>query len=299
MQSVMVVGGSGFIGQQVIETLAAQGHSVCATHGLRHEMPTMPGVTWIPCDLTSLDATASWPRECHSLLFLAQAREHRSFPACRDDVFGVNLFGLHQALNYALRVGAERFVFASTGNVYSSTVPIAHEEDTLIISSPRTYYAASKLSSELLLGPYAKLLPVIILRLFMPYGVGQKAHMLFPQLLDKVRTGQPIHLHGPDGLRANPLAVADAAEGFTRCLSLKESVTMNLAGPEVHNLRQIGETMGRVLKRQPVFQVLDQEPPHFVAATSRLQKVLGWTPATTLDKGLRQWLHAKPYAKAG
>jgi len=299
MQRIMVVGGSGFIGHYVTRALAAQGHDVFATHGPGRTMPTIPSVTWIPCDLSSSQPTSNWPSRCHSVIFLAQAREHRHFPNCGPQVFAVNVAGLQTAVTYALEVKACRFLHASTGSIYAPKTLVAHEHDLVSIADIQNYYVASKLASEILLKPYAQLLPTIVLRLFMPYGMGQKPDMLFPQLLDKVRTGKPIHLHGPDGLRANPVAVADVAETFLRCLTIDKSLTMNVGGPEILSLRQISTTMGRVLGRQPLFQVKDQEALNFVGSTSQLQQVLNWVPIIRLENGLSLWVQQMNYPLAG
>jgi uncharacterized protein YbjT (DUF2867 family) len=96
-------------------------------------------------------------------------------------------------------------------------------------------------------------------------------------------------------LRANPVAAADVAETCARCLTLQESVTMNVAGPEILTLRQIGAAMGRVLGRQPLFQVEDQEPPSIVGCTALLRRVLNWAPETRLEAGLRLWVHQDTY----
>jgi UDP-glucose 4-epimerase len=295
-QRIMVVGGSGFIGQHVTRALAALGHEVYATHGQGRAMPALAGVIWVPCDLSTSEATAGWPACCDTVFFLAQARQHRDFPSCTQEVFSVNVAGLHQTLIYASRAGAQRLVYASTGSVYSRGTLEAHEQEPIDLAVARNYYVASKLASEILLGPFADILPVVVLRLFMPYGAGQKPDMLFPQLCDKVRAGKPIYLHGPEGLRANPVAVADVAETCTRCLALQESVTMNVAGPEVLSLRQIGAAIGCVLGRQPVFQVVDQKPPSVVGSTARLRRVLDWFPSTRLEMGLRHLAAAYPLA---
>jgi UDP-glucose 4-epimerase len=297
-QSVLVVGGSGFIGRHVVRYLSVLGHDVVATHSPGRGLAPLARVTWLPCDLRVPHATTTWP-DCQTLVFLAQARNYRDFPACSQDVFAVNVAGLHQTMEYALRVKARRIVYASTGSVYAPSNVPADESQPVHLAAPRNFYAASKLAAEILLGPFAKLMSVITLRLFMPYGPGQNADMLFPQLMDKVRAGKPIQLHGRDGLRANPVACADVAAAFGRCLSLGESVTMNVAGPEVLSLRQIGETMGKIWGRQPVFQVQDQEAPSFVGATALMRRALDWSPEIGLETGLRDWGEQEKYARAG
>src|SRR5437868_1798797 len=106
-QNIMVVGGSGFIGQHVSQALAGLGHKVFATHGQGRPLAALPSITWIPCDLTCVQTTANWPSRCHSVIFLAQAREHRNFPSCTRDVFAVNVAGLYLTVEYALRSQAQ------------------------------------------------------------------------------------------------------------------------------------------------------------------------------------------------
>lgn len=301
MRRIMVVGGSGFIGQHVTRLFGECGHEVHATCKSRRQAVEGKGqaARWIRCDLGMAHATDHWPESCDTVLFLAQARRHRDFPGSADDVFAVNIAGLHQTMTYALRAQARRVVYASTGSIYAPAVPLAHETQTLEVAGSRNFYVASKLAAEVLLGPYARVLPDVVLRLFMPYGPGQNADMLFPQLLDKVRSGTAIQLHGQDGLRATPTAVADVAECCRRCLDLERSATLNLAGPEVFTLRQIGTLMGEILGEKPLFEVLSgQAVPSYVGDTTLLRQTLGWAPPTTLAQGLRDWLQPRSYALA-
>ncbi len=298
-QTVLVVGGSGFIGQHATKALAAAGHKVYATHGPARTMTGAAGITWLPCDLTSAQATETWPGHCDTVIYLAQARQHRNFPDCSREVFAVNVVGLQQALEYGLRSKAKRFVFTSSGSIYPPQTALALETDQIAVAAARSYYVASKVAAEILLGPYAKLLPSIILRLFMPYGWGQKADMLLPQIVDKVRSGKPIFLHDQDGLRANPVAVADVAEALVRCLALEQAVTMNVAGPEVLTLRKIGEAVGKIMGRPPHFEVGSEVPPNFIGATTVLRHALDWEPRLPFEEGLRLWLQPAAYPLAG
>lgn len=296
MQTILVIGGAGFIGKHLVRRLVSACHTVHATYR-PGKKPSVPGVHWLPADLCRADDCTNWPAFCDTVIYLAQSGTWRNFPESARDVFGVNVQGLIQATWYAQQVGARRFIYASTGSVYSNQQQAAVETDHFDLQQPRSFYVASKLAGEVLLGPYQSLFPVMNLRLFMPYGEGQSADMLLPRLVSCVREGKPIKLHGQEGLLANPVAVGDVAETITRCLELESSATLNVGGPEMLSLRQIGNTIGKVIGRDPVFEVqANAVAPVLIGATTMLEQALTWRPATLLHDGLREWLcHGEEY----
>jgi len=290
MHTAFVIGGAGFVGRHLVRHLAAHGLRVLATCRPGAAAPTMPGVEWLPSDLAAADPTAGWPRRYDAIIYLAQSARWRDFPAAADDIVRVNVCALQQAAEHARQVEAKRFVHLSTGTVYSQTREPAREDEPIRPEAPRSFYAATKLAAELLLGPYSAYFGVTQLRLFMPYGAGQNERMLLPTIAAKVRSGTPVELHGPDGLRCNPVAVADVAEIIRRCLSADGSQTLNVAGPEVLTLRQVAEAVGAAVGREPRFHSKPEPPPVIVGDTSRLRTALGWQPPTQFADGVREWL---------
>jgi UDP-glucose 4-epimerase len=291
---VLVIGGSGFLGQHVVRLLSEADRPVYATRHATRETPDGEHIRWISCDLTSATATEHWPTNCETVVFLAQGRKHRQFPEGASEVFGVNVEGIFRSVEYARRAGAKRFVYVSTGSVYGpGTRPLAETDPIDIASANRSFYPATKLAGEILLQPYRRLLPIVTLRLFVPYGPGQPADMLMPQLAAKVQSGQPIFLNGAEGLWANPVYAEDVAETIRRAMSLNESATLNVAGPEPVSLRSIGQTLSKVLARPVEFASQEGEPPYLVGDVSALKKTLGWAPPTGLEAGLRRWLGSR------
>jgi nucleoside-diphosphate-sugar epimerase len=188
-------------------------------------------------------------------------------------------------------VGVRCFLHASTGSVCTQVRRAARESDAIDLRATRSFYVASKLAGEILLGPYEALFPVIMLRLYTVYGPGQSPDMLLPRLVRRVQEGQPIQLEGSDGLTINPVSATDVAETLCRCLALDRSATLNVAGPELLTLRQVGESIGRVVNREPLFECLPERTAPVIAGdTSALRSALGWTPPTRFEKGLRDWL---------
>ncbi len=291
MGNILVVGGSGFIGQHTARRFAHEGHAVWATHSPGKTPPCVNKVNWLGVDLAGNNIAAGWPVRTDAVIFLAQARNWRRFPECAEDVFAINLGALHQTALYARRSGARCLLVSSSGTVYTDQTQPAHETDVIDLRAPRSYYAASKLAAEILLGSFSQDFPIVQLRIFTPYGPGLSPDMLFSQLVRRIQKGESIQLHGQDGLRVNPVAVVDIAEAFCRCVALDQSGTFNLGGPAVWSLREIGVTIGKVLKMAPRFETqAGTNAPVVVGDIGRLCDALKWAPHTHLEDGLRAWL---------
>jgi UDP-glucose 4-epimerase len=286
VSSTLVVGGTSFVGRHLLPRLAGTGGTAFATYG-RSDPPAVANVTWIHTDLAAAPELP-WPSRCDNVVYLAQSRAWRRFPESAGDVFAVNVRGAFRAIEYARSAGARRFVLASTGSVYGDGP--AREIDPIDVTSPLQFYAAAKLSAELLLRAYASSLAVVVLRLFVPYGVGQDPDMLVPQLVERVRRGDPIHLDGEDGLSANPVAVDDVVSVIERCLALQHSVVMNVAGPEILTLREMATRIGALLGREPRFEHRCGSARQIVGVTDALSRTLGWSPEVRFAGGLRRWL---------
>ncbi len=291
MSEVLVIGASGFIGQHVVRQLRDQYSKVYATCLVGETLPLIDGVVWVECDLTQPRCIEMWPKRCDSVVYLAQSPMWRDFPSGAANVFDVNVAAVFRTAEYARRAGAKRLIFASTGSIYTQTERPAREDDPVFLHKVSRFYDVSKLAAELLLGPFRHEFAVVILRIFLPYGPGQNPEMLLPRLVQRVRDGVPITLHGQDGMIVNPVFVVDVAEAFARCVALDESVTLNLAGKEVLTLRQIGERIGEMLGKSPVFVSLPEQPvPMVVGDIALMKRYLQWSPKISFETGLRVWL---------
>ncbi len=290
MSRILIVGGSGFLGLHTARGLAADGHEVFATHTFGREPPALPTVRWVPCDVVAGDGLSQLPLACDAVFYLAQSRRWRDFPQDAPSVFAVNLAGLFAVAWYARRCGAKMFCYASSGTVYSQTSAVAREDERIDLNAPRSFYAASKLSAELLLRPFEAVFPVVQFRLFSPYGSFQSPDMLLPTLVRNVRCGRQIKLHGETGLWTNPVAVADVVEAFRRAIQLPSSHTLNIAGPQLLNLRSLAQTIGQQVNREPLFISQPGDVPIIAGDTTCLEQAFAWKPATLFADGLAQWL---------
>lgn len=282
MCKVLVAGGSGLIGRRLLADLLPHGEVISIG---RHD-PLIKGVTWVPHDFSEPQLPAL-PREAESVVYLAQSEHFREFPEQARDIFEVNVANVQRMLDWARISGVKRFLLASSGGVYGHGESAFREDDAIGPKGPLGYYLASKQCSELLAGSYADCFTVVILRFFFVFGPGQKRSMLIPRLIDSVRNGQMVLLQGEDGIRLNPIFVDDASMALCRALELTSSHTINVAGPEVLSLREIGNLIGQVVGREPVFDIHQNiAPQHLSGDISKMCSIL-MPPRIRFLDGLR------------
>lgn len=282
---MLVSGAGGFMGSHLIERLSNE-HEVYAL--ARSPLGT-PRVQWIAHDLTLPLAHANLPSSIDAVIHLAQSRHYRAFPEQAQDIYDVNVHSTFALLEYARTAGAQRFCFASTGGVYRGGDHPVTESDPV---APSGFYPASKIAAEQLVNAYSGLMQTIVWRFFFVYGLRQSPTMLIPRLVHSIYSGSPVTLQGEEGIRINPIHISDAVEAMARSLLLDESCTINVAGAEVISLRDIANTIGQLLRRQPVFTVQSGvEPTHLIADISLMKAKLS-TPRMTFAEGVLELCEA-------
>jgi UDP-glucose 4-epimerase len=277
---ILLTGATGFLGSALLPRLAER-DEVVAMHPPEHDPPTTRGVSWIAQDLTEPLAPVL-PERIDAVVHLAQSRRYREFPEGAVDVHEVNAAATVRLLDYCRRAGGATFTFASTGGIYAPGRDPVRESDQ---PQPIDFYATSKLAGERAVEQFRSLLSGHVLRFFFIYGPGQR-NMFIPGLIARVREGRAVTLAGADGIRMNPVYVEDAVDAVLATLELRESCTLNVAGPEVASVRQIAERIGGLLGSVPSFAIGDLQPD--LVASTELRDALVGPPRAGIEDGLRR-----------
>jgi len=287
-ETILVTGANGLVGRALLAQLGLSrrvyalvreqpqqplpGGAVPVVHDLRQprdpELPDVPGV----------------------IVHLAQSPCYRDFPEGALDVFEVNVGSTQRLLDWARRQGVKRFIYASSGGIYGHGEAPFEEDVPIKATATLGHYIASKRCGELLVEAYSGQMTVIVLRFFFVYGPGQRRTMLIPRLVDSVLHGHPIVLQGKDGIRINPIYADDAAAAIEAAADLEVSETINIAGPQILTLREIGALIGEGTGRKPSFEnQLDAEPRHIVGNTGKMTRLLR-TPKIAMAEGIRRMM---------
>jgi len=289
--NILITGAGGFVGKRLTRYLAEQGHHIFA---IVRSLPLAEDqhyfssgrVQLLQADLSSLDCD-QFPEKVDALYTLAQSAHFREFPEQAEDIFAVNIAANFKLWQWAVKTGVRRCIHVSSGGIYGGKPgKVFHEDDLLAVDSPLGFYLSSKLCSEIIFQNYHDFFETaMILRPFFIYGPGQRQDMFIPRLIESVKTGKVIFLQGDHGLRVNPVFVNDAVVAFANALHLEGCHIINVAGPDVLSLRQIGETIGRIMGKEPVFEIKDESPMEFVGNTEQAMKKLK-QPMTAFVKGI-------------
>ena len=285
---ILVTGSNGLLGRALLRSLPDDSEITAVVHHAR--------TADLPADSTIIEADLaepefidhSWPDSIDAVVHLAYAPATAD-PESQQVAFAVNTRATLDLIQYAIKAGASNFVLASSGSVYpSSERHISEEDETDSID----YYGATKLAAEIIAQGFSDKIDVQVLRLFNLYGPGAR-HGLISQIATRIASGQDVTVAGRTGIRTTPTFVDDAATVLRKSLELSGSHTINVAGPETIDVHGLAMLIGQITNRTPKFEFIDSE-----VAVSRMGKsvrsdqLINYSPATTLDTGLKRTLES-------
>ena len=131
---LLVVGGSGFLGQELTRQATAAGHRVVATY--HHRAAPISGVDWRPLDIRRRDEVTALAVDTRPQLVINAAYRQSDWTTTADG-------GMHVALA-AAALGA-RLVHVSSDAVFSGAA--IHYDETRV-PDPITPYGAAKAAAE-------------------------------------------------------------------------------------------------------------------------------------------------------
>lgn len=286
-KKILISGGSGLIGSYLVNALLAEDCYELFMIVRNEKLPEHgDNIKRINIDFDSDWDINDLPPDLFAVVHLSQAENFRDFPDKAREVFYINTVSTLKLIDFASKNKVSHFIYASSGGVYGND-GIFKEEQKTEYKREMGFYMGTKYCSEIVLDNYCNFLNVIILRFFFVYGKGQNQSMLIPRLLNRVKAGKPIDLQGQNGMNINPVHATDAAKAIIASLKFKSSCKLNVAGPEVLSLREISETIGRVLGKTPHFAIdINIVPKHLVGDISKMKDLL-IEPSMKFEDGIK------------
>ncbi len=302
---ILVTGGAGFIGSNLVDALLARGYSVRVldnlSTGKRSNLPVDDRIELIEGDVADAQVVRNALQGCSAVVHLAAVA---SVQASVDDPVGTHQSNLVGTLNLceAMREsGVRRVVFASSAAVYGNNGEgQSIDEDTP--KAPLTPYAADKLASEYYLDFYRRQhgLEPVVFRFFNIYGPRQDPSSPYSGVIsiftERAQQGLPITVFGDGEQTRDFLYVGDLVELLVQaleCNDVKEGA-INVGLNRATTLNQLLAAIGDVLDGLPPVSyqaARSGDIRHSRANNARLlQRFRLPEPATDMRSGLAKLL---------
>jgi dTDP-glucose 4,6-dehydratase len=326
MMNLLVTGGAGFIGSNLIHHIIDRPEITrlvnldCLTYAGHLEnlerVAGHPKYVFEKVDLRDKAAVFDVVRRhgiTHVLHLAAESHVDRSITGPGDFIH-TNIVGTFHLLE-ACRLcwlegqgsvspppGGFRFHHVSTDEVYGSLGPTGYFTESSPYA-PNSPYSASKAASDMLVRAYHHTygLPTVITNCSNNYGPYQYPEKLIPVVILNALNRRPIPVYG-DGMNVRDwLYVLDHAEALWQVLTRgRVGETYNIGGNnEWPNLRIVERICDLVDEFRPdlggnsrrLITFVKDRPGHdrrYAIDASKIRRELGWTPAHSFDEGLRE-----------
>lgn len=319
MKKVLITGGLGFIGSNLAERLARQGHSVEVFDNLSRDMTEIrwPMLRSMGVFLTRGDVRN--PNDWQKINMRPDVVFHYagnpgipwSIADPRGD-YEANVIGTFNALEYARSVDAG-LIFASTNRVYSVTCggmigeranafysvehPAGISETAILRSGLRSPYGASKLAADIMVQEWGHMfrLPTICNRMGVIYGPGQygATEQGWVGFFARQKSeDKPVVIYGTGKQVRDPLYIDDLLDLLViqlESIQMYSGAFFNVGGGTM-NAVSVKEVADKLDLKYSFDTVRPADIDWYVTDHSKASNSFGWHPTTGIDAGLLQTL---------
>lgn len=293
---VLVTGGTGFVGQHLVQALVSTGKEVFVAS---RNAAKLAGVQIVPGDLAQPGEVARLLEAVRpNVVFNLTGRRSKASTDQVAETIRINLMVAIELVTESLRRAVRKIILVGSAEEYGDQIMPVSEDAAL---KPRSIYGASKAAMTLhALALYeTSRAPVIVVRPFSVYGPGAPRHMFVAEAADCAARGVAFQM--TDGIQKRDLVhVTDVVQGLLAAAVVPEAVgkVFNLGTGVSHSMRDVAEALWRLSGTSAALQIgARAKPPGDLKETcaniDRARSMLGWLPRVELEDGLRStWLAA-------
>lgn len=289
---VLLTGAAGFVGRNTQQHLLDHAFEVHAVGRSASAAWALPGVVPHACDLLDAGATRALVnavRPTHLLHLAWYAVPGKLWTADENALWVEAGKALVEAF---VGAGGSRAVIAGTCAEYAWTGEVCTEFVTPL--QPATFYGRCKLELREALQSLAALtgLSMAWARLFFMYGEHERPGRLASSVIESLLNNREVACTQGRQLR-DFMYVQDVASALVALLSCNVEGPVNIASGNVRPVSEVIRTIGAVTERSHLIRwgarpEAPGEPDRIEADTRRLNDEVRFSPAFTLDTGIRR-----------
>ena len=309
MKKIIVTGGLGFIGSNLIDLLLKKKYFVINIDKVTYssnfyntkEFAKNKNYRFIKCDINNKKISSIFAKYKPVCIFNLAAETHvdRSIDDAKSFIYS-NILGVYNILEcfkkYSLKNKKSKLVHISTDEVYGDI--LTGRSDEKYAYKPSSPYAASKASSDHLVYSYVRThnIPAMVTNCSNNYGPKQHPEKLIPKLIYNILNNKALPIYGKGKNSREWIYVKDHCEALLKVFQNgKVGEFYNIGSNKNLNNIQICKTLLKisnkidVAKNNVKIKFVKDRPGHdfrYALNSNKIKKELKWKPKTTFEKGI-------------
>ena len=296
-KQILVTGGAGFVGSNLVRRLVKDGCRVVVLEKPAADLWRLKDIIH-QLEIVYFDLGFGQGQElikkipkAEIIYHLASAGVNQSETNC-ELIMRSNLLGSSQMLELARALKVERFIYSGSCFEYGEGVSLSEKS----FPAPISEYDVSKLAGWFLANSFFHryALPVVSLRLFNLYGPYEGAHRLVPYAVNNALKSKDIKLTLGEQKR-DFVFIDDLVEGFIAAGNTENIIgsTFNLASGKLTSVKDVVNMIIELTNSEskPIFGALEYRKSEIMILSgdpSKAEKELGWSVKNSLKDGLKK-----------
>jgi UDP-glucose 4-epimerase len=299
-KSILVTGGCGFIGSNLIPMLIERGYNVKALDNLsRGHLSNLQGteIDFFQVDIRNSEEIKLVVKNVDAVIHLAAYGSVVESVAEPKENFDVNVYGTLSVLQACVNANVKKFIFASTGGaLIGNAEPPVNEKS---LPKPISPYGASKLCGEAYCNAFANSynnIQTVCLRfanVYGPYSAHKKGAVT--AFIKALMIDNPIIIYGDGTASRDFMHVKELCRGIIAGLETQleaPNTVFHLASGVETSILELANQLAKIAEKPD--HPIEFKPPRQgevtrnFAAYDLAEKVLGFKPHLSREEGLQK-----------
>ncbi len=300
-RKVVVTGGAGFIGSNLVQALVSEGFQVFViddlSSGHSNNLASLPQVTLVQESILDKRVVNEIVDGADTVFHLAASvGNQRSIDNPIHDA-QVNAIGTIRLLEACRASGVRKLVYSSSAGIFGELKTVPVSEDHPI--EPESPYGASKLAGEKAALSYAALydLEVVALRYFNVYGPNQRYDAygnVIPIFVFRMLNGEPVEIFGDGEQTRDFIHVRDVVHANINAAKARGvSGAFNIGSGTRITITRLAQLAASFIDEACDIRYTAPRPGdvrHSLADIDKAREQLGFEPSVDIELGLKEYV---------
>lgn len=293
-KNVLVTGGAGFIGSNLVDKLIQSNYNVIVIDNLSagSKKNLNPNAKFYKLDICDFDKIKPVFKNIDFVFHLAAIPRVPVSIEKPIETSRVNILGTINVFKAASDAGVKRVIFASSSSVYGNQKTFPLKES--MVPNPLSPYALQKFFGEQVAKLFTNLynIQIVSLRYFNVYGpridFSSDYSLVLGKFLKLKKNNKPLIIFGDGNQTRGFCYVDDVVKANIKAIEsrkIKGGEVINVGSVKSYSVNYLAELVGGRVQYMPkrLGDVL-----HTKADVSLAKRLLSWKPETSLEHGIKK-----------